>query len=98
MDDDGGLAGRFAHVASTVKHHRQSRRTLERTGSSASRRGLDWFNFFLADVQTGFGAFVAFYLAGMGWSQQDVGLVLTIGKIAGAVGLLPGGALADEVR
>jgi|GraSoi_2013_60cm_1033757.scaffolds.fasta_scaffold74673_1 isocitrate lyase len=27
--------------------------------SSASARGLDWFTFFLADIQTGFGPFVA---------------------------------------
>jgi hypothetical protein len=25
-----------------------------------ARYGLDWMNFFVADVQTGFGAFVAF--------------------------------------
>jgi hypothetical protein len=31
--------------------------------SVQSRRGLDWTNFFVADVQTGFGTFVAFYLA-----------------------------------
>ena len=29
---------------------------------SASLRGLDWFIFFLADVQTGFGPFIAVYL------------------------------------
>ena len=29
---------------------------------SASARGLDWFTFFLADIQTGFGPFVAIYL------------------------------------
>lgn len=98
MSDEGGLTKRFAQSAATVKHHRQALRTLEQTGSDASRRGLDWFNFFLADVQTGFGAFVAFYLASMSWSQQDVGFVLTIGTIVGAVGLLPGGALADETR
>ena len=30
--------------------------------SLTSRRALDWFVFFLADVQTGFGAFVSVYL------------------------------------
>jgi hypothetical protein len=29
-------------------------------------------NFFVADVQTGFGAFVAFYLAHRDWSVRDV--------------------------
>lgn len=43
--------------------------------SSRSQRGLDWLNFFIADVQTGFGPFVALYLAGRGWSQgQIIGL------------------------
>ena len=32
-------------------------------------------NFFIADVQTGFGTFVAFYLAHLGWSPAGVGLV-----------------------
>ena len=29
--------------------------------ASRSERGLDWFAFFLADVQTGWGPFVATY-------------------------------------
>jgi hypothetical protein len=36
----------------------------------------------LADVQSGFGAFVAFYLAESNWSQENVGLALTIGRHA----------------
>jgi drug/metabolite transporter (DMT)-like permease len=40
---------------------------LIETKSAPSRRtlrGLDWLNFFLADVQTGVGPFLAIYLAG----------------------------------
>jgi MFS family permease len=55
-------------------------------------------NFFIADVQEGFGAFVAFYLADLKWSQETIGLMLTVGKAAGALSLIPGGALADTVR
>ncbi|MCX7367122.1 MAG: hypothetical protein NTV97_35675 [Alphaproteobacteria bacterium] len=44
-------------------------------------RGLDWLNFFLADVQTGVGPFLAIYLAGHGWNEQHVGLALTVGGI-----------------
>lgn len=55
-------------------------------------------NFFIADVQEGFGAFVAFYLADLKWSQESIGLMLTIGRIASAASLIPGGALADAVR
>jgi len=32
--------------------------------SEKTLRGLDWLNFFLADVQTGVGPFLAIYLAG----------------------------------
>jgi MFS family permease len=55
-------------------------------------------NFFLADVQTGFGTFVAFYLARLGWNEHNVGIALTVGGIAGVLSQLPGGALADAVR
>ncbi len=55
-------------------------------------------NFFIADVQEGFGAFIAFYLASLNWSEESVGLMLTIGQIASAVALIPGGALTDAVR
>ncbi|HET7848528.1 MAG TPA: MFS transporter [Pseudolabrys sp.] len=54
-------------------------------------------NFFIADVQTGFGTFVAFYLAQLSWSRSDVGLVLTIGGLAGVLSQIPGGALSDAV-
>src|SRR3984957_13965705 len=66
--------------------------------SLASRRGLDWFVFFVADVQTGFGAFVAVYLTAQKWTQVDIGLVLTIGGLVGLVGQIPGGAMVDAVR
>ncbi len=54
-------------------------------------------NFFVADVQTGFGTFVAFYLAQLGWSQANVGVALAVGGVAGVVSQIPGGALADAV-
>ena len=66
--------------------------------SLRSRRALDWFVFFLADVQTGFGAFVSVYLTTEKWTQTDIGLVLTAGAIVGLVGQIPGGAIVDAVR
>ncbi len=66
--------------------------------SRASSRGLDWFVFFVADVQTGFGAFVAVYLTAQRWTQVDIGLVLTIGSLVGLLGQIPGGALVDAAR
>jgi hypothetical protein len=35
----------------------------EKKASPGTLRGLDWLNFFLADVQTGVGPFLAIYLA-----------------------------------
>jgi MFS family permease len=52
----------------------------------------------LADVQMSFGSFLAFYLADLGWSKQDVGLALTVGGLAAVAAQIPGGALADAVR
>ena len=86
---------------SVIKHgiasYREARKSLRTPSAARSRRGLDWMNFFIADVQTGFGTFVAFYLAQLGWSQGDVGIALTVGGLAGVAAQIPGGALADAV-
>jgi MFS family permease len=77
--------------------YREARRSLHTPASARSRRGLDWMNFFIADVQTGFGSFVAFYLAQLGWSSAHIGIALSVGAIAGMLSQIPGGALADAV-
>jgi predicted MFS family arabinose efflux permease len=68
------------------------------TPSRQSLRGLDWFIFFLADVQTGFGPFIAVYLTTQKWTQAQIGLVLSIGGIVGLIGQMPGGAVVDAAR
>src|SRR6266550_5706829 len=78
--------------------YNEARKSLRGSISQQSRQGLDWMNFFLADVQTAFGAFVAFYLADLGWSKGQVGLALTVGTLAGVISQIPGGALADALR
>ena len=65
--------------------------------SQRSLRGLDWFAFFVADIQTGWGPFVATYLTSVAWTQFDIGLILTIGTIAGLALQIPAGALVDRV-
>jgi MFS family permease len=67
----------------------------EAAPSNASQRALDWVNFFIADVETAFGPFVAVYLIANGWSQGTIGLLLTIGGLAAILSQLPGGALVD---
>lgn len=64
----------------------------------ASMRGLDWFSFFLADIQTGFGPFIAVYLTAQAWSQGDIGIILTIGGLVALLGQIPAGALVDATR
>jgi MFS family permease len=89
--------GERSRFRKTVARYRDARRALHAPASWQSRYGLDWMNFFIADVQTGFGTFVAFYLAHLGWTHGNIGLVLTVGGIAGVVGQIPGGALVDAL-
>ena len=66
--------------------------------SRASLRGLDWFIFFVADVQTGFGPFVSVYLTAQRWTQFDIGLVLSAAGFVSLLGQMPGGAIVDAAR
>jgi MFS family permease len=66
--------------------------------SSRSLRGLDWFIFFVADVQTGFGPFVSVYLTTQHWTQIDIGLILSAAGFVSLIGQMPGGALVDTAR
>jgi len=66
--------------------------------SRISLAGLDGLNFFVANVQTGFGPFIAVYLTAQAWTQVDIGLALTVGGLAGLAGQIPGGAIVDIVR
>jgi predicted MFS family arabinose efflux permease len=66
--------------------------------SPRSLRGLDWFIFFVADVQTGFGPFVSVYLTTQKWTQFDIGLVLSAAGFVSLIGQMPGGALVDAAR
>lgn len=70
----------------------------ERSTSKQTLRGLDWLNFFLADVQSGVGPFLAIYLAASGWNEQTIGIALTTSGVAGIIAQTPAGALADRIR
>jgi MFS family permease len=67
------------------------------SASRSSERGLDWFAFFVADIQTGFGPYLAVYLTTQKWNQADIGLVLAFGSIVGLLSQVPGGWLVDWV-
>ena len=64
----------------------------------AGDRALDLVNFFVADVQTGFGPFVAVYLTTHKWTQVEIGFALTLGTVTSLISQLPAGALVDAVR
>jgi predicted MFS family arabinose efflux permease len=66
--------------------------------SQRSLGRLDWFVFLVADVQTGFGPFVAVYLTTQHWTQIEIGLVLTVSGLVSLAGQMPGGALVDAAR
>ncbi|MBO1074912.1 MFS transporter [Roseomonas marmotae] len=66
--------------------------------SARSQRGLDWLTFFAADVQTGFGPFIAVYLTAHHWSAAQVGLALSVGTLTAMVAQVPAGMLVDATR
>ncbi|KVE44394.1 MFS transporter [Burkholderia sp. BDU5] len=72
--------------------------TVRHAVSARSLRALDWLNFFVANVQTGFGPFIASYLASHKWTQGEIGMVLSIGTISAMVSQVPGGAAVDALR
>lgn len=65
---------------------------------SRSVKALSAVNFFLADVRDGLGPFLGIFLVGQGWSTATIGLVMTIGGIAGMLATTPLGALADASK
>ena len=66
--------------------------------SARSLRGLDWLNFFVANVQTGFGPFIAVYLTTKAWTQTEIGEALSLGTVVAMISQVPGGAIVDRLR
>jgi len=85
-------------AAGTVQPRGDGKPANHSRASTGSLRGLDWLNFFLADVQSGVGPFLAIYLAGSGWNEQTIGIVLTGGGLAGIIAQTPAGAMADRAH
>jgi hypothetical protein len=82
------------HDTSTADSDEQSR-----TSKSANRSGpwpLLSLNFFMADMQAGIGPFLGVYLLAHGWQSGLIGIVMTIGGIAGMLMTIPVGALIDQ--
>jgi MFS family permease len=60
--------------------------------------GLDGLNLFVANIQTGFGPFIAVFLTSQGWTQTAVGVALSIGTVTAMASQVPAGALVDAIR
>src|ERR1700709_1598874 len=64
----------------------------------ASISALNALNFFVADVRDGLGPFLGVFLQSKDWSPAEIGVVMSIGSVAGIVATTPGGALVDRVK
>lgn len=84
----------FKDCAATAERQQHTGTLAQRQSQSGA--GLDWFSFFCANLQTGFGPFVSVYLTTEKWSQTDIGLVLMIGGLVGLFGQIPGGMIVDR--
>ncbi|MFK8250032.1 MFS transporter [Ancylobacter terrae] len=65
---------------------------------ASSLAALASLNLFLSDVRDGLGPFLGVFLQQKQWSPGEIGLVMTIGGLAGMVATLPMGALVDSSR
>ena len=61
-------------------------------------RGLDWLFFFVADLQTSFGPFIAVYLTDHRWTQAQLGVALGVGSATAMLAQVPAGLLVDALR
>jgi MFS family permease len=84
-----------AKVIAPVGREVRTAYQTRRLGNLSADRGLDALTFFLADVQTGFGPFIAVYLTTHAWTAAQIGAVLGIGSIVTMVAQVPAGAAID---
>jgi len=75
-------------------------RPMQATATAAdpqrrARRALEALSFFMADMQAGIGPFLGVFLQQRGWQTGAIGLVMTLGGVAGMVCSAPAGALVD---
>ncbi len=64
----------------------------------AAERGLDALNLFVANIQTGFGPFIAVYLTVAGWTQTGIGIALSVGTLTAMASQIPAGAVVDAIE
>lgn len=57
--------------------------------SLRSLRALCLTSFFIADVRDGLGPFLGIFLTQRHWQAEDIGLLMSVGGIAGLLATLP---------
>lgn len=53
---------------------------------------------FIADVRDGLGPFLGIFLTQRHWQAEDIGLLMSVGGIAGLLATLPAGFITDSSR
>ena len=99
--DQGGARIQGCHPAGARRCRAPSAEMTHATRRNITARGpraLDLLNFFVADVQTGFGPFVAVYLTTHKWTQVEIGFALTLGTTVALISQIPAGMLIDAVH
>lgn len=66
--------------------------------SARSQRAFDWLNFFIADVETAFGPFIAAYLTIAGWQQGAIGTIITVNAVVALAVQIPAGWAVDRIH
>ncbi len=84
---------RIEHLPDTTGASAAGTASLRRAGF-----GLDLLNLWVANIQTGFGPFIAVYLTSQGWTQTSIGFALGLGTLTAMASQLPAGALVDSVH
>jgi MFS family permease len=59
---------------------------------------LEALSFFMADMQAGVGPFLGVFLVAHGWQSGRIGMVMTLGGVAGMLMTTPAGSLLDATR
>lgn len=87
-----------ARLTTPIKRGVKTTIETKRLGNLPADHSLDLLNFFIADVQTGFGPFIAVYLTAHTWSLQQIGVALSAGSLIAILAQVPSGAFIDAIH
>src|SRR6202043_2231177 len=94
--EGGPLPDRSLSTMAVASNSAGVSNAVEASPSDTSLRSLDAVNLLLAGALSGFGPYVAVFLAEQKWTQQNIGFVLTASGFVGLLTQLPAGGLLDN--